>query len=235
MSDDVNVVVDAPIEQVAESAQQAEEMSWLLRDKFKGETDAEIIRQQAMAYPELQNRMGKYFGAPKEGGYDLTQLKEFGIEADDPIFNGMQETFKKMGLNQEAIKEITSSYDASLRSLGKKIEEDLARSMTPEFAQKAQKVESWMKKFPKEEQERMSSWLQSTEDFDTFTRLIAFNPDATPSSNNVVPQGASYGQRFETSKQVERLKADPRYKKDQDYRNEIGQRMREALIRESIK
>jgi len=213
----------------------ADSMPWLLRDKFKGDTPEEQIRNQAMAYPELQSKMGKWWGAPKEGDYDISALKEYGIDEQDVIFAGMKDSFKEMGLSNEAIKKIAATYDDSLKKLGRKIEEDLQKSMTPEFASAAKRVEGYIQKFPKEKQEQMKAWLQTPEDFAAFNQLIAMNPTgATGSGMNLPSQGATYGQKFETSRivEAEKIANHGKYKKDPAYRADVAQRMRDALIRE---
>lgn len=209
----------------------SDDMPWLMRDKFKGESLEEQIRNQAMAYPELQKKMGEWWGAPKEGDYDVAALKEYGIEAEDPILVGMKSTFKEMGLSNQAIKKLAASYEDSLKSMGRKIENDLQQSMTPDLAQAAKRVEGWMGKFSKSEQDTMKGWLQTPEDFKMLNTMIAMNPTA---SNNLPAQGATYGQRYETSAQVEREKIDNfvKYQKDPAYRNDISQRYRDAKTRE---
>src|SRR5271156_4176317 len=113
---------DAPVES-GENSAPADDMPWLLRDKFKGESTDEQIRNQAMAYPELQNKMGKWWGAPKEGDYDVAALEEYGIAAEDPILSGMKNTFKEMGLSNEAVKKLAASYDDSMKGMARKMEE----------------------------------------------------------------------------------------------------------------
>lgn len=220
--------VTTPI--VQEDAAQ-DTLPWLLRDKFKGETPEEQIRKQAMAYPELQKKMGEYWGAPKEGDYDIAALKEFGIEADDAIINGMKSTLKEMGLSNAAVKKLVASYDESLKSMGRKMEENLQKSMTPDLVQAAKRVDGYLQKFTKEEQETYRGWLQTPEDFKRFNTLIAMNPAG---ANNVPAQGSNYGLRLETSKSVEaeKIANHARYKKDPSYRAEVTARHRDALIRE---
>lgn len=226
---DDNPNVTQPIGQAP--AQGQDDMPWLLRDKFKGETTDDIVRQQAMAYPELQKKMGEWWGAPKEGDYDVAALKEYGIDPTDPILTGMKATFKEMGLSNQAIKKLAASYEDSLKGMGRKMEEDLKQAMTPDLVQAAARVEGWMGKFSKAEQETMKGWLQTPEDFKMLNTMIAMNPTPT---NNLPAQGAMYGHRYETAKQVEREKIDnfEKYKKDPAYRADVAQRYRDAVTRE---
>lgn len=210
-------------------------MPWLLRDKFKGESDVDIMREQAKAYPELQNKMGKWWGAPKDSDYDMTPLKEFGFTPEDPILVGMKDTFKEMGLSNEAVKKLASSYDNSLKSMTRQMEERLQKEMTPDFAEAAKRAESWISKFAKPDQEIIKSWLQTKEDFKMLDTIRAMNPNINSGSMNVPAQGASYGNhRYESSAQVESEKVQnfQRYNKDPAYRADVAQRYRDAKTRE---
>jgi hypothetical protein len=228
---DDNPNVTQPI--VQPDAAQSDEMPWLLRDKFKGETLEEQIRNQAMAYPELQGKMGKWWGAPKEGDYDFDALKDYGMSGEDPIIKGMKETFKEMGLSNEAIKKLAASYDDSLKGMARSMEESLQKSMTPDLVQQAKRVDQYLSKFTKEEQETFKGWLQTPEDFQRFNTLIAMNPNG-PVSNNIPTQGSNYGFKYESSSAVENEKKTnfQRYNKDMSYRSELSQRYKDALIRE---
>jgi len=210
-----------------------DDMPWLLRDKFRGDSTEDVMKQQAKAYHDLQTKMGVWWGAPKEGDYDTASLSEYGVTADDPILNGMKATFKEMGLSNEAVKKLTAGYDDSLKSMARQMDEKLQKEMTPDLAQAAQRVDSWMNsKLDKTQQEVMKGWLQTPEDFKAFNTLIALNPSGP--GNNLPAQGASYGHRYETSASVEREKIEnaARYKKDAGYRNEVAQRYRDAVTRE---
>lgn len=211
-----------------------DDMPWLLRDKFKGESLDDVIKQQAMAYPELQSKMGAWWGAPKEGDYDTSTLSEHGISADDPIFANMKSTFKEMGLSNAAVKKLAASYDESLKAMVHHEETRLQSEMTPELAQKAQRVEGWMQKFGKAEQDTIKGWLQTKQDFDMMNILIAMNPNVTSPANNVPTQGGNHGYRYESASEVEREKINnlKRYQSDQEYRNQVAQRYRDAKSRE---
>lgn len=212
--------------------QAADPMAWLLRDKFKGESEADIIRQQAMAYPELQSKMGKYWGAPKDGAYDTKAVEELGFAGDDPLLKGILPALAEMGIGQEGFKKLAAAYDDSLKQMGRQIEESVQKSMTPADIENVKQVENWLKRFGKEEQERIKSWAVTTEDFNMLNTLRALTNVAP--GNNVPAQSANYGYKYETSRDVEqeKIKNHDRYKRDSDYRNEIGRRYRDAAIRE---
>ena len=233
--DNPNVTKSIGESEAAQSqAAPQDDMPWLLRDKFKGDSIEDVMKQQAMAYDELQKKMGKFWGAPKESDYDVSGLNEYGIEAQDPILQGMMPAFKEMGLSNEAVKKLAASYDDSLKSMARGMEENLQKAMTPDMVQAAQRVEGWMKKFATPDQAKtMQQWLQTPEDFKTFNNLLAHMP--TAQTNNVPSQNTNYGHLYETSAQVEREKIEnfAKYNKDAGYISEVARRYRDAKIRES--
>ncbi len=213
-----------------ESAPQ-DDMSWLMRDKFKGESIEEVIKNQAKAYPEILSKMGKFWGAPKEGDYDGEALTEYGLSNDDPIFKNLSPVLKEIGISNEGVKRLAAGWQDSLKAMSSEMEANLAQTLTQEDAIAVKQVDSWLKdRFTKDEAEQIKGWITTKEDFKT---LNALRTMVAPS--NDVPNVQGFGQRYDSVASIEREKIEnnAKYKSDPAYRRQLTMRERDARERES--
>ena len=208
-----------------------EEMPWLMRDKFKGETEAEIVAAQAKAYSDLSKKMGKFWGAPKDGEYSLEGLEEIGITKEDPVLKHLTPELKDLGLSNDGLHQLAKSYSKAVNSMAEEMSANLAKELTASDANTVQVVDGWLKdNFTQQERDKVKSWIQSVDDFKILNSIRA----RMPSSSNVPSHSSDYGSKFESSRDVESEKIDnfKRFNSDQNYRNHINQRLKDAFQRE---
>lgn len=239
--------VDAPVEQAQAPAENvstqstpapdvstevaSDDMPWLMRDKFKGNSVDEIITKQAQAYPELFQKMGKYWGAPKDSDYDTAALKDFGIEADDPILDSLKPVLKDIGISDEGLKKLAAGWGDALGNMSRKMTDDMQKKMTPIDVQNVKAVDGWLKEqFTADERARIESWMADPEDFRVLNTLRALIPGR---SNAAVSTG-SLGGNYDTVYSIEQEKVEnfQKYKTDKAYRNDLSRRERDARTRE---
>lgn len=201
---------------------------WFMKDKYSS------IEEQAKSAFELQKKMGKFWGSPKDN-YSIEGIE--GIAKDDPLLEGLIPIIKEIGLSQEGFKHLVTGYQKAAYNMSKKLEDALVQELTVNDAQTYRAVESWMKQnlTEEEQQQVINNWLMTPKDFKLFNslRLMAAPRTNVPSSNN---QNAV---RFESSKEVENDKI--KYRReikegkrvpDKNYENELQARFRDARERE---
>lgn len=216
-------------EQTQTNEKTQEQPEWFLSDKYRS------VEEQAKALPELQKKMGKYWGPPKEGDYKLDDIE--GVEENDPILENLKPALKEIGLSQEGFKELVSQYQKANIETMKSYEEKLKKELTENDAATYNAIDKWMQSnlTPEEKEQVQNNWLMTPEDFKLFNhlRLMAAPTTNVPSSNDA--QTA----RFESSQEVENDKV--KYRKDikqglrspdKNYEAELAQRFRDARTRE---
>lgn len=201
---------------------------WFMKDKFSS------MDEQAKAYHELQKKMGKNWGAPKDD-YSLEGIE--GINKDDPLLKNLAPALKELGLSQDGFGQLVKQYQAANVKMAEKFEQELKHELTVKDAQTYQTVTKWMQDVltPEEITQVQNNWLMTPADFKLFNHLRLM---AAPSSN--VPSSMqSDAPRFESSHSVEQDKV--KYRKeikeglrvpDKNHENELAQRYRDALTRE---
>ena len=211
-----------------------DDMPWLMRDKFKGGSIEEVIQNQAKAYPELFNKMGKFWGAPKEGDYDSSAIEEYGITQDDPIFKNLSPVFKEIGISNEGVKRLAAGWQDAIAAMSNEMSENLAKNLTEADAVAVGQVDGWLKEtFTVEEQETIKGWTQTPADFKLLNTMRAM----FGKTNNVASAAGHYGFASETvaSIEAEKIANHSKYVSDMTYRRQLSQRERDARIRESRK
>lgn len=215
--------------QTNDQNQQTEDApEWFMKEKYSS------IEEQAKSAFELQKKMGKFWGSPKDE-YSVDGLE--GIAKDDPILEGLIPTLKEIGLSQEGFKHLVTGYQKAAYNMSKKLEDALKQELTVNDAQTYRAIESWMKQnlTEEEQQQVINNWLLTPQDFKLFNslRLMAAPRTNVPSSSN---QNAV---RFESSREVENEKI--KYRReikegkrvpDKNYENELQARFRDARQRE---
>lgn len=201
---------------------------WFMKDKFQS------IDEQARAYPELQKKMGKFWGAPADN-YQVEGIE--GITKDDPLLENLMPALKEVGLSQEGFAHLVKQYQEANVQMMKKYEEELKKELTTNDAANYNAVDKWMTQnlTPEERDQIQQNWLMTPKDFKLFNQLRLM---AAPSTS--VPSGAdNNAPRFESSNEVENDKI--KYRKeiregirvaDKNYENELAQRFRDARGRE---
>lgn len=213
-----------------ESQPPAEEETpeWFMKDKYKS------VEEQARAGFELQKKMGKFWGSPKDD-YSVEGMD--GIDSNDPLIANLAPALKDIGLSQEGFSHLAKQYQEANMKMVKNFEETLKKELTTNDAHTYKEVNSWMNdNFSKQDQEQVvNNWLMTPDDFKLFNtlRLMAGNSTSVPSSN------ADNTIKFETSKEVENDKITYRKEikeglrvKDKNHENSLATRFRDARQRE---
>jgi len=200
---------------------------WLMTEKYK------TVDDQAKAYKELSGKMGKYWGSPQEN-YSIEGLE--GVEAGDPLIEGLMPALKEMGISQDGFKHLVDQYFKANSQMVQRMEAELKKVLTTTDVHTFQQVDKWMSEsMTKEESDHIkNNWLMSPQDFKMFNNLRLM---AAPSTN--VPNQTGNAAQFESSKEVENdkityrkeIKAGTRVA-DKNHENQLASRYRDAVARE---
>lgn len=214
-----------PAAEAAPVEQSSEHPEWFMKDKYKS------VEDQAKAYSDLNGKLGGFWGPP---GGDYTAPEGSGVSASDPILKNMQPALKELGLSDKGFGKLVESYEAASNKMVVDMSAEVAKTLHEKDQKTVQVVDQWINNsFDKKESDTMKSWIHSVDDFYLLNKLRAM----VPAKTNVPSQSASHVVSFETSRDIEKLKIEnhEKYNKDQEYRNEISQRHRDALLREGKK
>jgi len=206
---------------------ETEHPEWFMKDKYTS------IEEQAKSAFELQKKMGKYWGSPKDD-YSLEGIE--GITKDDPLLANLIPGIKELGISQDGFQHLVKQYQDANVKMMKKFEDELKEELTVKDATTYQACDKWMTEnlTAEEKKQIQNNWLMTPADFKLFNQMRL---KAAPSTN--VPSSSDSGVRFESSKEVENDKI--KYRKevnqkmrvpDKNYENELAQRFRDARSRE---
>ena len=199
---------------------------WFMKDKYKS------VDEQARAAYELQKKMGKYWGNPKDN-YSIEGIE--GVTENDPLISGIGPALQEMGISQEGFKHLVGAYQESQKKMVDNFEAELKKALTEDDAHTYLACDKWMNEnlSPEDKAQIQNSWLLSPQDFKLFNQLRHMIP-----SNSNVPSTMDNVQKFESSKEVENDKIKYRTEikqglrvKDRNYENELSQRFRDARAR----
>jgi hypothetical protein len=226
IAEDNNAIAEQ--QEQPQEAGEPEAPEWFMKDKYKS------IDEQARAAFELQKKMGKYWGSPQEN-YSIDDIE--GLDADDPILEGMAPAIKEMGLSQEGFNQLVKSYFDATTGMAKKVEAELKKTLTTEDALTYKACDKWMNENLSQEeiQHVQNNWLMTPSDFKLFNQMRLM---AAPSSNVPSPNDGQVA-KFESSREVENdkikylkeVKSGMRVK-DKNYEDELAMRFRDAKGRE---
>lgn len=207
---------------------QEDHPEWFMKDKFKSHDE------QAKAYHELQKKMGKFWGAPKDN-YTIEGIE--GIAENDQLLANLMPAIKELGLSQDGFESLVKNYQQANINMMQKYAEDLKKELTENDVHTYKECNKWMQDnlTPEEIEMVQNNWLMTPEDFKLFNILRL---KAAPSSN-VPSSSADNTVKFETSKEVtnEKIKYKSEIRegkrvKDPNYENELAARFRDARSRE---
>lgn len=213
--------------QPVEYKQAEEHPEWFMKDKYKS------VDEQARAAYELQKKMGKYWGSPKDS-YSVEGFE--GVESNDPLVQSLAPALKDIGLSQEGFKHLFNAYQQANQAMVKNYEAELKKALTEDDAMTYRACDKWMNENLSEADKAQiqNSWLLTPQDFKLFNQIRGM---AAPQSK--VPSTMDNVQRFESSSEVQNDKVKYRQEvreglrvKDKNYENELSQRFRQARSRE---
>lgn len=200
---------------------------WFMKDKYK------TIEDQAKARFDLEKLMGKNWGAPKDD-YVVEGIE--GITANDPLLEHLKPHLKELGLSQNGFASLVKSYQDANIAMAKKIEAEVAETLTKTEAMTVQAVDKWLQNsFSDADRKTIQSWIMSVDDFKILNsvRLMMPGNSSVPSStgNNAV--------KFESTAEVTNEKTKYRTEvsqglrvADKNHENQLQQRWRDAYQRE---
>lgn len=119
-------------------------------ENFWSEEDGPDVEGLAKAYSELRAKMsaGKH-KAPKDGKYDVTNLKDKGVPDDDPMLKDFVGLAKDQGFSQEQFDQLAELYANHVGAIEDKIQVDREQEMK-KLGRNADKViqstEQWLTK-----------------------------------------------------------------------------------------
>lgn len=210
------------------SDNEPEHPDWFMKDKFKN------TEEQAKAYGELQKKMGKFWGAPKDN-YSIENIE--GVSPDDPLVQNLVPALKELGLSQEGFSTLVKQYQEANVTMMKKYAEDLKKELTENDVHTYKECDKWMRENLSDEEMKLvqNNWLMTADDFKLFNILRL---KAAPSSNVPTTHGDN-APKYESSKQVtdEKIKYKNEIREkirvpDKNYENELASRFRDARSRE---
>lgn len=200
---------------------QGDKPEWL-KDRYKSVSD------QAMAYGELEKKMGEFKGAPKDG-YTMEGLE--GINADDPLIGHFKETFKDLNLSQKGFDRIATEFAQLQQQQANVAVAEEMKKMGPNAKQRIQETVSRIdNKFTPEVAETIKGWLITASDFDAFDGMLAMEPRSSAPTYDQAYQQPDYESVKEVLNEKETNWA--RYKEDENYRGSVSKRLHMAHARE---
>ena len=119
-------------------------------ENFWSEEDGPDVEGLAKAYSELRAKMsaGKH-KAPKDGKYDVTNLKDKGVPDDDPMLKDFVSLAKEQGLSQDQFDQLVELYANHVGALEEKVTINREQEMK-KLGRNADKViqstEQWLTK-----------------------------------------------------------------------------------------
>ena len=217
-------------------AQEDEEIDWgerpdYIPEQFWSDTDGPDLEGMAKAYNEMRTKMsqGKH-KAPKDGKYDIAQLKEQGVADDDPLLSQFTNFATENGLSQDQFDQITAMYAAQMADMTENIEYDRQQEMQ-KLGPKADKIisglDSWLSKLGNsgtlspEEVDAVASAANNANYIKALNKIRASYGEQTIPDVSV-QEGTNY-----TKADLDAMIADPRYGKDMAYTQGVERKFME--------
>lgn len=223
-------------EQAEVTAQEDEEIDWgerpdYIPEQFWSDTDGPDLEGMAKAYNEMRTKMsqGKH-KAPKDGKYDIAQLKDQGVADDDPLLKEFTDFAKENGLSQDQFDRITTMYAAQMAEMNEDIEYDRKQEMQ-KLGPKADKIisglDGWLSKLG-------SSGTLAPEEVDAIAGaannanyIKALNKIRASYGEQTIPDVAVQEGTNYTKADLDSMVADPRYGKDMAYTQQVERKFME--------
>lgn len=217
-------------------AQEDEAIDWgdrpdYIPEQFWSDTDGPDLEGMAKAYNEMRTKMsqGKH-KAPKDGKYDIAQLKEHGVADDDPLLGQFTEFAKENGLSQDQFDQITAMYAAQMAEMTENIEYDRQQEMQ-KLGPKADKIisglDGWLSKLGNsgtlapEEVDAIANAANNANYIKALNKIRASYGEQTI-PDVTVQEGNNY-----TKADLDAMVADPRYGKDMSYTQQVERKFME--------
>jgi hypothetical protein len=200
-------------------------------ENFWSNDEGPDLEALAKSYAELRTKFsqGKH-NAPKDGKYDVAQLKDHGISDDDPLLNDFSGFAKENGLSQEQFDQVTKMYMQHMGDMFEKTETNVQQEIS-KLGKNADRVIS-----------NTSQWLQKMETSGVLSSEEADALAAAATSANFVKAlnkiRDSYGEKSIPAVEIQEgnaysradldaLVADPRYGKDMSYTKQVERKFME--------
>lgn len=214
-------------QEVGESPDLPERPEWL-QAKF-GDDIEKAVTEQAKAYDHLQKKMGEFWGAPKDG---YTVPEDANVSASDPLLKHIQPALKDLGLSDKGFAKLLDGYKEATVKMAEEMQKEVQALIKKEEAANIKAVDSWIgQTFDKQDQDTIRNWIQSVDDFRLLNQLRVRMPSSTNVPNTSENQQVSFETRAEIESEMLENKA--KYDKDAGYRNQVKQRLRDAILRDS--
>lgn len=213
------------VEQPVESEFEWGERPDWMPENFWSTEEGPDLEALAKSYAELRAKFsqGKH-NAPKNGQYDIAQLKDHGISSDDPLLSDFSSFAKDNGLSQEQFDQITSMYMQHMGDMFERVETDVQQEMQ-KLGKNADRLI-----------QNTSQWLQKMETSGVLSHEEADALASAATSANFVKAlnkiRDSYGEKSipaieiqegnaVTRADLDAMVADPRYGKDMNYTQQV--------------
>lgn len=200
-------------------------------EQFWDPENGPMVEQLAKSYQELRTKMstGKH-KAPKDGAYSIEALKDFGVEADDPLLSQFTEFAKENGLSQEQYDTLSTMYAQQMSEFFAQEEASLQEEME-KLGPKADKIvgglNQWLTKMS------MAGTL-SHDELDSITRaannanfINALNKIRGSYGEKVIPDASIAEGKSMSRSDLDALVADERYGKDMHYTQSVERKFME--------
>lgn len=197
-------------------------------EQFWDENDGPDLEGMAKAYQEMRTKMsqGKH-KAPKDGKYDIAQLKDHGVMDDDPLLGEFSNFAKDNGLSQDQFDQITSMYMQHMNEMMGDIDTNRESEMA-KLGPKGDKVVSslnqWLTKLgtsgalSAEEVDAIAAKADNANFIMALSKIRqSYGEQAIP--DITVQEGSTYSKA-----DLESMIADPRYGKDMSYTQQVEQK-----------
>ena len=222
-----------PSEALAEVVYPAEQPVWYLSDGLAGEGDVpawfykdkyKTVKDQARAYAFLEKKLGAFQGAPEQ--YQLEYPADFPEECkvcqEDPLFLFWSNIARKHNMSNALFSELYLSANLDDRIKSELFRQRELEKLGPDAEMRLERLVNWAKNnLNQDELEALQENLQTSRGLALFEKLISLQ------NENHLPK--TFGERMQLSQSLlDTRVADPRYKKDADFRQETS-RMFEEL------
>lgn len=197
-------------------------------EQFWSDSDGPDLEGMAKAYQEMRTKMsqGKH-KAPKDGNYDIGQLKDHGVTDDDPLLGDFSTFAKENGLSQDQFDQITAMYMQHVGAMTDQIQTDREAEMA-KLGRNGDKVigslNQWLTKLgasgalSAEEVDAIASKADSAE------YIMALSKIRQTYGEQPIPDVGIQESKSYTRADLDAMIADPRYGKDMGYTNSVEQK-----------
>tara|TARA_R110000803_G_scaffold12616_6_gene36194 strand:+ start:6250 stop:7038 length:789 start_codon:yes stop_codon:yes gene_type:complete len=194
-------------------------------DNFWSDDDGPDMEGLAKSYQEMRTKMSQgLHKAPKDGNYDMANLKDAGVENDDPMLSDFTSFAKESGMSQDQFTKLTNMY---MQHMGDQMDTaDTNREVEmAKLGPKADKIigglNTWLGKYQAsgsmtESEVNAITGAATNADF-----ISAMTKIRSSYGEQVIPDVNIQESQQYTRVELDQMVGDPRYKTDPVFREKV--------------